>query len=521
MVRNMVSEERIKTNLLLTDYLDYWDELSVKSINDEWTLRYYNHIMNLLNSQVDEAVKWLDSEDAKELFYEEAEYQSELFRSLEDEWDEILEQKYPSVEALLDEVYRRGKSKGYAEMREHIRFTDTDKLALDIVRNYNFHLISKLDNDTRNQIKNIITSAVLSGENPRSVAPKIRDTVGTRLEGSTFTPTQRAVMIARTEVSRAQNTGILQSYVNEGYTEVKILTAEDSNVCYTCLSYAYEFNKDTPIIFENRGKEKIHNIMKLLKGGSFPPFHPNCRCTYLSIWKTKGEPPKDPFVLNLVPNIINICNLEYDEDPTKFVEFDGDVAYGVGESLQDKLIFEMLYGVSIYDFPINSPELKLIKLYSGDGFKYLNKYFRKIKGATNPQDLVRIKEECERDWNLELLDDENYISFDEAIEASRTVFNFAKVLEKDLVVVRRQDKSMLIYADDGIYYNDAFMSTSISGEIYKYGDYVNLIRIPKGTKILYIEGVTLEENEYEVLLPPDIELHLVDEISEKLLKWTL
>ena len=64
----MVSEERIKTNLLLMDELDYWDELTVKAINDEWTLRYYNHIMNLLNSQVDESIKWLESDDAKELF---------------------------------------------------------------------------------------------------------------------------------------------------------------------------------------------------------------------------------------------------------------------------------------------------------------------------------------------------------------------------------------------------------------------------------------------------------------------
>lgn len=68
----MVSEERIKTNLLLMDELDYWDELTVKVINDEWTLRYYNHIMNLLNNQVDESIKWLDSEEAKELFYDEA-----------------------------------------------------------------------------------------------------------------------------------------------------------------------------------------------------------------------------------------------------------------------------------------------------------------------------------------------------------------------------------------------------------------------------------------------------------------
>lgn len=186
-------------------------------------------------------------------------------------------------------------------MREHIKFSDTDKLALEFVREYNFALIRKLDNDTRDHIRNIITSSVISGENPRSVVPKIMDTVGTRLEGSTFTPAQRAVMIARTEISRVQNTGILQSYVNEGYTEVKILTAEDSNVCYTCLTYAYEFNKDTPIIFENHGEEKVHNIKELIKGEMFPPFHPNCRCTYLSIWESKGEPPENPYIINSTP----------------------------------------------------------------------------------------------------------------------------------------------------------------------------------------------------------------------------
>lgn len=304
----MVSEERIKTNLLLMDELDMWDEFTVKAINDEWTLRYYNHIMNLLNSQVDESIKWLDSEEARQLFYDEAEYQYGLFQSLEDEWDTILENKYDSIEALLQEVYNRGKAKGYAEMREHIRFTDTDKLALEFVTSYNFALIRRLDNDTREQIKNNITSAVLSGENPRSIAPEIRDTLGTRLEGSTFTPTQRAVMIARTEISRAQNTGILQSYVNEGYTEVKILTAEDNNVCYTCLTYAYEFNNEDNVTFASRGEEKVHNIKELIKGGMFPPFHPLCRCTYLSVWETKGKPSESPEVMYLVTESSNSKN---------------------------------------------------------------------------------------------------------------------------------------------------------------------------------------------------------------------
>lgn len=334
---SMISEERIKTNHMLLTELDMWDDFSIKSINDEWTLRYYNIIMNLLNSQVDEAIKWLDSDDAKELFGAEVKYQSELFRDLEDEWDSILEGKYSNVEELLEEVYNRGKAKGYADMREHIRFSDTDKLALEFVRGYNFHLITKIDKDTRNQIKNTITSAVISGENPRKVAPKIMDTVGTRLAGSTFTPMQRAVMIARTEISRVQNTGMLQSYVNEGYTEVKILTAEDDNVCYTCLTYAFEFNEDTPVIFENHGEEKIHNILELIKGEKFPPFHPNCRCTYLSVWETKGKSGSNDDILAISiydsPSYFKYYNAPKDAKP---IVIDEDILENELEGIVDE-----------------------------------------------------------------------------------------------------------------------------------------------------------------------------------------
>lgn len=349
----MVSEERIKTNLLLMDELNMWEEFTVKSINDEWTLRYYNHLMNLLNSQVDAGIKWLDSEEARQLFYDEADYQYGLFQSLEDEWDTILENKYDSIEALLQEVYNRGKAKGYAEMREHIRFTDTDKLALEFVTSYNFALIRRLDNDIREQIKNNITSAVLSGENPRSIAPEIRDTLGTRLEGSTFTPTQRAVMIARTEVSRAQNTGILQSYVNEGYTEVKILTAEDSNVCYTCLTYAYEFNNEDNVTFASRGEEKVHNINELIKGGMFPPFHPNCRCTYLSVWESKEDAPVDAEVVDLtVGNQMTLDTFIHKQDKFKDYSQSKKIAKKLGFS------YDVVNGNEIFKDYKNGVELR-------------------------------------------------------------------------------------------------------------------------------------------------------------------
>lgn len=303
-----ILREELITNHLLLDYFELWDEFDIKSANDTREVRYYNLLMNLINGQLDAGIRWLDSDEAKEYFTGETEYQKEVFQALEDEWDTILQGKYNNVEALLSEVYRRGKAKGYADMREHIKYTEQDKLALHFGIDYNFNLIQKIDDDIRYKIKNKIIESIISGEHPYNVAPKILNVVQEKFDGSNFTPKQRATMIARTEVSRVQNTGILQSYVNEGYTEVKILTAEDGHVCDLCLKYAFEFNKDEDITFENRGKEKVHNILKLIKGGLYPPFHPLCRCTYLSVWNSKGEPSSNNYVVCLVNNELNANN---------------------------------------------------------------------------------------------------------------------------------------------------------------------------------------------------------------------
>ena len=242
----------------------------------------------------------MDSDEARDYFFSESKYHENVFNTLEDEWDTILEGKYSNVEELLDEVYRRGKDKGYSDMREHIRYTEADKLALQFVMDYNLGLMQRVDIDVRNQIKDKIISGFLAGDNPNVIAPKILSVTDEKLTGSNFTPKQRATMIAKTEISRVQNTGMLQSYVNEGYTEVKILTAEDDHVCDLCLRYAFEFNKDDELIYSNHGEEKIHNIIELVKGGLFPPFHPLCRCTYLSVWKSKGEPPENPPIIHLI-----------------------------------------------------------------------------------------------------------------------------------------------------------------------------------------------------------------------------
>lgn len=294
----MVAASRVKTNWLLLEDLEFWDEFTTKAITDPDTEDYFKQIDQAIDDKLAETIKWLDSDEAKEYFQQEAEYQEEVFEALEDEWDDILSGEIASADELLNRIYEHGKQQGYNDIRERIRYTDADRQALQFAKDYNFHLIQKLDDNLREAVKNRVIQAVASGEHPYELAPKIQELGVQPLPGSTLSARHRAVMIARTETARVQNTGIIQSYVNEGFTEVNILTAEDSSVCRLCLANAYEFNTDE-IILENRGADRTHKIADM-NSNSWVPLHPNCRCTYIVVPETREE-PADSQVVNLTP----------------------------------------------------------------------------------------------------------------------------------------------------------------------------------------------------------------------------
>ena len=298
------SQDRILTNQLLLDELELWNLFDSKSIDDDQTQKYYQLIDDLLDSQIGESIAWLQSDAAKEYFFEQVGLQKEIFDALEDSWDTIFDEHYEKVDDLLDSIYEEGKRKGYSQIKETIRYTDADIQAIRLAKDYNYDLIRKLTGDLQSTVKNKILQGIITGENPYNLSRTLTKAGVTKLDGSPFTARQRATMIAKTETSRMQNTGMLQSYVNEGYTQVKILTAEDKDVCTTCLEYAFKFNKDEPRVYSPGllEREKVHDIVTLIKGGKFPPFHPLCRCTYLTVWKSKTEPPENPYVINLTPD---------------------------------------------------------------------------------------------------------------------------------------------------------------------------------------------------------------------------
>lgn len=367
------TSEQIETDKLLLSCTGLWEEFHINKTKDPINVQeYYNLISNLLDQQLNHSKMWLSSPQAKEYYYAEMQRQKEILQSLDMEWDDLLEQTYESVDDLIERVYELGKQKGYNDIKEKLVFTDTDKEALDFVRQYNFQLIRKLSNDLRGNVKKTITQAVATGETPYSLANKIVELGVKPLEGSTLSAKQRAVMIAKTEVSRAQNTGILQSYVNEGYTEVTILTAEDSDVCSLCLDNAYLFNKSEDKVYHPGLKDNVHRISDLDED-SMLPLHPNCRCTYLSVWKSRRD-NVNPEVINLTPlsdGELHVLNNIYTDNRSSKKPFSQYSSDGITNSLSKNQFKEECKGF------IDKKDMSLVdNLYEFQGnVKYVDVEF--------------------------------------------------------------------------------------------------------------------------------------------------
>lgn len=218
---------------------------------------------------------------------------------------------------------------------------------------------------------------------------------------------------------------------------------------------------------------------------------------------------------------LNESITKFSKAKNKAVKIGNKTVYGVGESSKDKLAFEYKYGIKKED--LTSEEYKFIKAYSDEGYYSLNNYFREIKGELNPVKRWRIKRKYSKLWEQDLANSKYYISFNKAIKSSKSVFKKGKILEESLVVVRRQKSPMTKFVEGDNYHSDSFLSTSISENVKpeEYGDYINYIAIPKGIKILYIEGITETPQEFEILFDKNVDLRLIREKSEFIAHWEM
>ena len=295
----MVSPARIKTNRLLAKAFNLNDFLDpTRLAHDE--LQYYNELTRLFDKIISHHIDWLDSPEARKVFYEKIQNNEEYFQTIDSDLDDIIRDTSLSADRIIEKIYRKGLSYGYKDINRLPVFNDACKYGLKATQEYNFELISNVSNDLRDTIKHHIFRAVAEGQTVHEVARAITDSGLKPLEGKTLTAYQRASLIARTEIARAMTTGRLQSYANYGVEKVKILTAGDNHVCPICLEAAHVFNGEKT--HDNIVGERVYDLDK---ASDLVPFHPACRCSVIAHIEHYNDIPQKPID---VPKIMNCAS---------------------------------------------------------------------------------------------------------------------------------------------------------------------------------------------------------------------
>lgn len=222
---------------------------------------YYNSIVKGLNTQLSQTINWLGSEEAQIFFNKRSQNIHTFWKNskMREEWNNLTRSNAENSKEYIEQIYETGAKHGYNQISRLVGYTVADRETLYHLKQYNYNLIKRVNKDTIQNIRTILTRAEAEGLHPFETARLLRDS---GLEGiNKLSPLQRARMIARTESRRASTAGTIQAYTNYGIKEGIIITAGVENVCDECLDL--EAKNPHPL------KELAESI----------PVHPNCRCT--------------------------------------------------------------------------------------------------------------------------------------------------------------------------------------------------------------------------------------------------
>ena len=137
---------------------------------------------------------------------------------------------------------------------------DADRKARVIV-NSSFHNATFSDriwqhqDKLRNEMTNILTSALIGGRNPREFIPTLRK----RFDVSA----RDAERLLRTELARVQTEAQKESYRDENINEYEYIACGLADCCDICRAL----------------DGKHFKVSKMVVGENAPPMHPNCHCS--------------------------------------------------------------------------------------------------------------------------------------------------------------------------------------------------------------------------------------------------
>lgn len=256
-------------------------------------LEYLASILLGFDRQLEIISQFLGSEEYAQLEMMNQRQIDAFFRNsgITEKLDQIINFNAADSEQFIREFYRIGAELGYEDIEQVLSYTLADQEALFNVSQYNFNLVTNVNTELRNGIREVILNAVATGEGYQTTMRNLMELplqpINTNISVKT-----RAEMIARTEYARAVNTGTLQAYANYGIEKVVINTSHDNLVCDYCLS------------LEEGNPYTLQEAMKYL------PAHPNCRCNYAAYIPEPDELGSFEIgSLSIVNNplVVNLC----------------------------------------------------------------------------------------------------------------------------------------------------------------------------------------------------------------------
>lgn len=254
-----------------------------KSLTPEET-QYLKSLLEGFDRQLEVVAEYIGSTEFAELQQMNQMQIDAFFRNsgIRGKLNELIEYNANDSEDFIRQFYKMGSQLGYDEIGGVLAYTQADRIALYNLTKYNFDLVTNVNAELREGIREVIFNAVAAGDGYQVTMRNLMELPLTPINNNISVRT-RAEMIARTEHARAVNTGTLQAYANYGIQEVEVITVGDSLVCDDCLD------------------AEENNPHSLQEAQSLLPMHPNCRCSFAAVVESAEDMPlqDNPPVMDL------------------------------------------------------------------------------------------------------------------------------------------------------------------------------------------------------------------------------
>lgn len=224
----------------------------------------FKSIMGGFEESVQTTMEWFVTDEAKD-FFQQRQYRITNFfneSGIAEQWSNIVESRAKEGADIVEGIYNYARD---VRMGDDIReYTEVERARINQLCDYNYELIKDVTEEQIQGIREALIQDYAEGRNSRrtEILEKLEQI---QLEPiHTFSPEQRARMIARTETNRASNIATLEQYRADGVTRVELLVNSD---CEECNSHKED--EDGTII--------EYTIDEALED---PIFHPNCSCRW-------------------------------------------------------------------------------------------------------------------------------------------------------------------------------------------------------------------------------------------------